>query len=778
VVAPDHRAVLVTKSNLATILADKGDLERAASIFEDLVTLLANGNKEFRELQRDRFNLANTYVKLGRIEEAREVAQAAVDGFSRALPADYPDRITAQETLSQIAICQGDFESARRIDTEVLAARARILPKNHPDLQKAQLNLAQLLAIQKRVAEDTGESATAIDDSDFTALVAAAVAGLESHVRSAILASSRRETEALCANRGDQLDRVLSMALGLQVFPDCGTLERGAFELSEMVRGAALTSARLRRHSQNSAAAVELRTRLIAASTEIARLSQSGASIDAIHAAVTSRDEAEQELIALAGPDDAAVTMRPDAEALAARLPKFTAIVAFRSYSHTIIPKGARGSKGRQDLCAFVLRRSPDGTGCVMNRVELGPIELFERAVHAWRDAIGATVERSMAPGAKALDDENAAADAELLRGRELRKLLLDPLLPVLGDANHLVVVFDDVLHLVALDALPLDLPEKPDPAAPALVGEKWRVEVRSTLSELLHEPPSTAGSNLLVAFGGATYNSEPIAPDDQDSTKVAAVPPPTAGAEILRGGTWERGFRPLPNTGPESHGVGDLFEEHFGDQGTSRILDGKRASREALVELAPRARWLHVATHGWFAPDSVRSWSDARPSGPEIDGLLRLDRADWVRGMSPMLLSGLALAGANLQADAVGRVPGLVTAEELSALDLGNCELAVLSACDTNVGDRRAGQGVASLQKALQMAGARSVITSLWKVPDDATLDLMLDFYQRLWVRKEPKWQALWEAKLMLRAKHDDVGRPLHSTRDWAGWVLTGEPE
>ena len=101
-----------------------------------------------------------------------------------------------------------------------------------------------------------------------------------------------------------------------------------------------------------------------------------------------------------------------------------------------------------------------------------------------------------------------------------------------------------------------------------------------------------------------------------------------------------------------------------------------------------------------------------------------------------------------------------------------------VLSACDTARGEmHRAGQGVASLQKALQMAGARSVITSLWKVPDEATKELMLDFYRRLWVDKKPKWQALWEAKQKLRSEKDDSGKLKYSTRDWASWVLTGEP-
>ena len=141
------------------------------------------------------------------------------------------------------------------------------------------------------------------------------------------------------------------------------------------------------------------------------------------------------------------------------------------------------------------------------------------------------------------------------------------------------------------------------------------------------------------------------------------------------------------------------------------------------------------------------------------------------------MLLCGLALAGANLEKDALGRVPGIITAEEIASFDLSNCELAVLSACDTNVGVRRAGQGVASLQKALHMAGARTVITSLWKVPDEATKELMLDFYRRIWIEKKPKARALWEAKMALRAKKDEQGKPLYSTRDWAAWVLTGDP-
>jgi len=62
--------------------------------------------------------------------------------------------------------------------------------------------------------------------------------------------------------------------------------------------------------------------------------------------------------------------------------------------------------------------------------------------------------------------------------------------------------------------------------------------------------------------------------------------------------------------------------------------------------------------------------------------------------------------------------------------------------------------------------------------VPDEATREPMLDFYRRIWVLKQPKWQALWDAKMAIRNAQDERGNPKYTTRDWAAWVLTGEPD
>ena len=127
-------------------------------------------------------------------------------------------------------------------------------------------------------------------------------------------------------------------------------------------------------------------------------------------------------------------------------------------------------------------------------------------------------------------------------------------------------------------------------------------------------------------------------------------------------------------------------------------------------------------------------------------------------------------LSGANSVEDPLQRSARLLTAQELSAFDLSACDLAVLSACETNVGIHRAGQGIQSLQTALHAAGVRTAITSLWRVDDAATRHLMELFYTYLWKDELGKAEALWRAKEALQVEG-------HPVRNWAGWVLTGDP-
>jgi CHAT domain-containing protein len=117
----------------------------------------------------------------------------------------------------------------------------------------------------------------------------------------------------------------------------------------------------------------------------------------------------------------------------------------------------------------------------------------------------------------------------------------------------------------------------------------------------------------------------------------------------------------------------------------------------------------------------------------------------------------------------------GLLTGEEIGGLDLRRCDLAVLSACETALGQPAAGDGLLSLTRAFREAGARTVISSLWSVNDASTRMLMLDFYDRLWNKGESKLDALRHAQLAILEKnlkdHKDT-----QPATWGAFILTGE--
>ena len=111
--------------------------------------------------------------------------------------------------------------------------------------------------------------------------------------------------------------------------------------------------------------------------------------------------------------------------------------------------------------------------------------------------------------------------------------------------------------------------------------------------------------------------------------------------------------------------------------------------------------------------------------------------RLSGLRLENPLLRSGLALAGGNTWLRN-GPLPpeaedGLLTAEDVTGIDLLDTEMVVLSACDTGLGEIRTGEGVFGLRRAFVLAGAKTIITSLWKVPDEPTRELMEDFYRRV---------------------------------------------
>ncbi len=228
------------------------------------------------------------------------------------------------------------------------------------------------------------------------------------------------------------------------------------------------------------------------------------------------------------------------------------------------------------------------------------------------------------------------------------------------------------------------------------------------------------------------------------------------------------RWFRSLPSAKVEARKISDLASEEGRGFDEVKLLCGNAAGEVAFREAVAGCTVIHVATHGIY--DAFRKLS---PSSNDPGAVDPARSAQRLAGMLPGTRSGLALAGANLPGGD-GSNDGILTAEEIGWLDLSSCDLFVLSGCETGLGAPASGEQLLGLRRAIRIAGARSVVSTLWKVGDKPTADFMERFYRNLWERGMDKSQALRAAQLQTLAesrKRDGRSRP----HTWGAFVLNG---
>ncbi len=808
---PDHPAVIGARGVLAAATQELGDVPAACAILrEGLRTCEAVLPDDALRVIDARQDLATALLGAGDVAGALELQRGVVVALERSRPQDALDLAEARNNLAVTMRLNGDADEAHEI-LEELVARRPIDPAGFDPvavsaagtlalscLERGEISRARDLAVGALVSierRSRGGDASAQSTRRTVCFVLAALGerdslrralerladGLEQRLDATIGLAPREALEAAGAARED-LDVLDSFAASADVN---GDLERRVFELAERLRAASRTAASSRalhtRSPELTHLVDELRDARAVIASAAAAARRDGIAVDESTPSrielVRARDAIEARLLRAAERSGrGALTLR--VETLARALPSCEALVTYRRGTEIALATvGSRWDATRVDrLVAHVLTRPEATGGAELARVDLGPIEPITRAVERWRAAIerpleGAPVERTDL-------DERAAAV-------EVRRLVFDPLVAALGDVERIHVCLDDVLHLVALDALPLgderpsgsmdETSRSPRPKArdgAELVGDRWRIVEELDLARFcLPEIARDAGSPRLVALGGVDYDehdaASPVADANAAPTGPIVALADTARAHELDGNPSNANTRfdsargigghaplrvawpALPESGVEARAVAELFERGFGR--APLVLEGAAASKSALADAVRDARFVHVATHGFSI--------EAAGSAPA--------QAGRFASLAPSTLCGLVLAGAN-GADGSTRGPGLLTAEELAGLDLGDCELAVFAACHTASGIRRAGQGVQSVRAALHAAGARATITSLWSVDDAAARALLLEFYSRVWIDGARFDDALWDAKRALRAR----GAP---TCDWAGWVASG---
>lgn len=216
----------------------------------------------------------------------------------------------------------------------------------------------------------------------------------------------------------------------------------------------------------------------------------------------------------------------------------------------------------------------------------------------------------------------------------------------------------------------------------------------------------------------------------------------------------------PLPGTSKEGKDLAELL---------GADLRAGAAATTTAVQQAQRPLVLHIATHGFFLPDQDEAQDRAASAWFHSQGH---DLLANFRGEDPLLRSGLVFAGANHPVTNPDHDDGYLTAQEAVELDLQGSELVTLSACDTGRGDIRSGEGVYGLQRALIVAGARSLLLSLWQVPDQATCAFMVRFYTLL-KQGAGRSDALVTVQREFRQHHNILWRHPYY---WAAWKLVGD--
>ncbi len=368
---------------------------------------------------------------------------------------------------------------------------------------------------------------------------------------------------------------------------------------------------------------------------------------------------------------------------------------------------------------------------------------------------------------------------------KTLYELLWQPLEEALAEVQTVYFSPTGLLHRLNLGAIAMPPALRGQSTEGGVLADRFRlIELGSTRHLVAHSQQSAVGSlqsavgerGVAVLFGGIKYDMDTMAIATANAgLEENTIASRSRGLDFasadstLRGGTWNY----LPWTNVEVKTVEGILT---GAGISARLRKEYEATEEAFKNIgtnSPSPRILHLATHGFFFPDPGLPPAPSKGGGdvtlpPPLEGaggrLFKISE-------HPMIRSGLLLAGGNHAWQTgfpakPGMEDGILTAYEISQMNLKNTELVVLSACETGLGDIRGNEGVYGLQRAFKMAGAKYLIMSLWQVPDYQTQQLMSTFYRKWLNDKMTIPDAFRSAQQAMREKY--VAPFL-----WAGFVL-----
>lgn len=328
---------------------------------------------------------------------------------------------------------------------------------------------------------------------------------------------------------------------------------------------------------------------------------------------------------------------------------------------------------------------------------------------------------------------------------------------PLLGNAKHLLISADGALNLVPFEVLR-------DETGQYLI-HRYQFSYLTSGRDLVriaesHKTPQKPQQEAVILAN----------PDYYQSAQVAKIPSgtqlssnqPTASVDSL--GNFEH-----------APGTAELAQMLKAEVLPTATLLTKNAATKTALQQFPSPQILVLATHGFFLPNQEKALDDLDRHTQLIGtGSNQVLQPQNLKIKNPLLRSGLALAGSNRRNDPnlpLDADNGILTALEISGLDLRGTQLVVLSACETGVGDAAVGDGVYGLRRVLAISGAQSQVLSLWKVDDIATKDLMVSYFKKMLREGKGRHAALQTAKKEM-LKNPKRQHPYY----WASFISSGD--
>jgi tetratricopeptide (TPR) repeat protein/CHAT domain-containing protein len=745
----DHPTVANSLNNLANVYSVTGQFAKAELLYRRSLKIKeAKLGKDHPNVASSLNNLGQVYEKMGLADNAEPLYRRSLEVFEAKLGKDHPDVASSLWHLAHLYSYLGNYAKAEPLCRRSLEIRETKLGENHPAVAKSLNSLAIMY-----MASGRGEAALALQERCMQVD--------QVNLRSVFGFTAEPAMSAYLGTVNEHLEIFVSMVAvrrGTAKTALTWTLRRKAAILDTLCRFR--ETLRLLDEDKSVARRVMrlrwVRQRLSdmalkpAHGVDPAKLQQDMAFLrqeaDQLEGQL-NREFTDRHLVQLGDSDEV------DADHVQGRISADAALI------EVVRVRGVNECRWTPaHYFAFVLTAGNEPP----RLIDLGPAEAIDQAVRKMREHVERMPRELRVADDKTLETDFRAVAAELYR------LVFAPLRPALGQAKLVYLAADGELNRVAFELLP-------DPDGHYLV-ESMQFAYLSSGRDLLR--PAAKAADGTVVFAGPSYDLK--AADRQAKAKHLPVVATNPAALVIRNAPEPdvRGqrFRALPGALSEAEDVRRAL--HDSPFGPVQTYIGPDALEEVFKAMRP-PRVLHIATHGFFLPDPKED--SKGPDGPglmgstfaEASGLGRLRRT-----RNPLLRSGIVLAGANSLLDEAPTADvedGWVTAEEIALMDLHGTELVVLSACESGLGDIKTGEGVYGLRRAFIYAGARTLVTSLFKVPDEQTRQMMRSFYAGLKAGKG-KLAALHDAQLeMIRQRRQEHGaaHPFF----WASFVLVGDP-